>query len=284
MVHVDSLCHGLSTCLCLQVPWCAVDITNCSAPAAVWGTYTDAGSGKNISIDLCLPKRDRTISGCLCASEWFHERIEPLIGWTNTKTAATKYELDSTVHGPYYAVCNATANGPGGPQCVVAPGSCTVLPQKTSLLTPLLSTPDGNTSHSISLSSASSIIAFWPIFEQCGDPFNDAGRNILKDIAYDAVLALEHKGLNFDTQAHCRCSPEYWSYYGAPGAAAIPNIGCSNPNNDPLGPWCPVDPRSCPSYYSSFAQPAQAMIPAGYTYTYGFMDYCGPVRKITQSG
>lgn len=107
----------------------------------------------------------------------------------------------------------------GGPQCVVAPGSCTVLPQKTSLLTPLLSTPDGNTSHSISLSSASSIIAFWPIFEQCGDPFNDAGRNILKDIAYDAVLALEHKGLNFDTQAHCRCSPEYWSYYGAPGAA-----------------------------------------------------------------
>lgn len=67
--------------------------------------------------------------------------------------------------------------------------------------------------------------------------------------------------------------------------AAIPSIGCSNPNNDPKGPWCPVDPRDCPSYYDTYAQPTQPMgAPAGYTYTYGFMDYCAPVRQVTQSG
>lgn len=28
-------------------------------------------------------------------------------------------------------------------------------------------------------------------------------------------------------------------------------LGCANPDNDPHGDWCVVDPRTCPSYYGA---------------------------------
>jgi hypothetical protein len=37
-------------------------------------------------------------------------------------------------------------------------------------------------------------------------------------------------------------------------------LGCANPDDDPLGAWCPVDPRSCPSYYGA-KQPRPGEVP-----------------------
>jgi hypothetical protein len=37
-------------------------------------------------------------------------------------------------------------------------------------------------------------------------------------------------------------------------------LGCANPDSDPLGAWCPVDPRSCPSYFGA-KQPKPGDVP-----------------------
>jgi hypothetical protein len=37
-------------------------------------------------------------------------------------------------------------------------------------------------------------------------------------------------------------------------------LGCANPDGDPLGAWCPVDPRSCPSHYGA-KQPRPGEVP-----------------------
>lgn len=44
----------------------------------------------------------------------------------------------------------------------------------------------------------------------------------------------------------CACVPG-WSYKYADGSA-VTSDGCANPDADPLGPWCEVDPLQCDSF------------------------------------
>lgn len=96
----------------LQTLWCAVNLTNCPSPLAVWGSYIDA-RGHDVTLDLCLPRRDRTLAGCLCASEYTWQHSDNLSDWTDLSTAGDAYALDQQEHGPYFGTCNLTSNAAG---------------------------------------------------------------------------------------------------------------------------------------------------------------------------
>lgn len=106
----------------------------------------------------------------------------------------------------------------GGARCIVAPGTCTVLPQKAASFG-TASTGHGNvpTIGTRGLGRSVYILNFLGIAEQCADPYNDAGREALESIEQEVVPALQRKGLTFTTQAQCSCTPEYWNYHPPTG-------------------------------------------------------------------
>lgn len=73
-----------------------------------------------------------------------------------------------------------------------------------------------------------------------------------------------------DTQAGCGCLAEW---VAKPGGEKL--SGCANPDNDPLGAWCPVDPKLCLGYYSVYRTEKGKL---------RFYDYCVPVRERTKKG
>jgi hypothetical protein len=95
-------------------------------------------------------------------------------------------------------------------------------------------------------------------------------------------------GYSFETQSGCKCSPWSWVFYDP--ATGKPNgtyIGCADPDpvRLPFGAWCPVDPRECPSYYSSFVAGNPRAASGGLvTGKMVYYDYCGPVRERTTAG
>lgn len=60
------------------------------------------------------------------------------------------------------------------------------------------------------------------------------------------------------------------------------NLGCANPDKTKQGRWCPVDPRTCPSYYAPAL--ANGNVLPGYLQFNYYYDYCDAVRSVTEAG
>lgn len=65
--------------------------------------------------------------------------------------------------------------------------------------------------------------------------------------------------------AGCRCLSS-WSVGNSEGADSL-HSGCANVDEDPAGPWCIVDSKTCES------------VPYGRTTDGRFYDYCTPTRQ-----
>ncbi|WIA30082.1 hypothetical protein OEZ86_000177 [Tetradesmus obliquus] len=263
-----------------QGPFCQVDNTN--RTCQVGETFTLTNGGRKTHVVMCLPQRSRTLAGCLCSAIW-SERDDVRIARSWPPMAAD--EMAQGLHEGWLMAGNCSraltlaggrAKLPGGALCTVLENSCSSMPGKA------FPPPSPN--------------IFWQVtsrddqgWDFCADPTYDKERAAQPNDTAVALAALPvnvRGGVSLTTQAGCTCSPLNWTYYPAVVQDADQQfsslLGCANPDEDPLGAWCPVDPRSCPSYYGA-KQPAVGDVPPSLLNRVYF-DYCQPVRNKTEAG
>eukprot|EP00877_Chromochloris_zofingiensis_P008813 jgi/Chrzof1/4185/Cz14g02050.t1 len=247
--------------------WCQVDLTKCPDNLLAVRNFTD-GRGQTIPYDRCLPagQRQRTANGCLCRPSWSMlvgvygdtvdlDTIEDIVPWDATELP---------VKGSYQGTCNITINSPGGAWCFVTPGTCTTLPLKI-------------------LSQTSIDSDDLSVVDYCGDPAHDEERAAQSGGMTSALIArAQRDGVRFKTQAGCTCSPMNWTHYEVDGSFGGYHLGCANPDKEAKGAWCPVDPRTCPSYFAA-ALVEGHKVPGHKKFEYWY-DWCGPVRTTTEAG
>uniref|UniRef100_A0A383VIB2 CBM1 domain-containing protein n=1 Tax=Tetradesmus obliquus TaxID=3088 RepID=A0A383VIB2_TETOB len=71
------------------------------------------------------------------------------------------------------------------------------------------------------------------------------------------------------SQAGCECLSTWYD------AAGIERQGCANPDMDPMGDWCQVNPNTCLGYYGVYTSANGSDV---------FYDYCSAVREKTVGG
>eukprot|EP00879_Flechtneria_rotunda_P018025 GHRR01018891.1.p1 GENE.GHRR01018891.1~~GHRR01018891.1.p1 ORF type:complete len:1346 (+),score=395.98 GHRR01018891.1:182-4219(+) len=255
-------------------PFCEVnDAGTLRCPAGE--TLRMDNGGRRMRVVPCLPQRQRTLAGCLCSPYWSERNdIDLKPSWPIMPRALM---LQGLHQGWLMAGnCSAALNLPGGSRCTVTEGTCTTMPNKA------FPPPTPN--------------LFWQILSSdsqgwdfCKDPAYDSQRAQQPGGAAAALAALPvnlRNSIKYKTQAGCECSPLNWTYYPSvnqnAGQPLNTFLGCANPDSDPLGNWCPVDPHKCPSLYGA-KQPDPGDVPPSMMNRVYF-DYCGEVRNRTQAG
>eukprot|EP00877_Chromochloris_zofingiensis_P015040 jgi/Chrzof1/9790/Cz04g15250.t1 len=246
-----------------QGPWCQVNLTGC--PNALGIHIFVDGNGVSRPYDRCLPagQRQRTLNGCLCQPSY---AVAPPTSLESSVDLQTYQALLPNVNATQYfnGTCNLTVNAPGGSWCFVSPGTCTTLPSKSSTNTSLGEEFDSG-------------------WDYCTDPAYDQERaSELASMTDSYIMIAKYRHINHTTQAGCQCSPIDWTHYPADGSPGRRYLGCANPDKDPKGPWCVVNPMTCPSYYGQ-AVSKGSVVQGHDQFTY-YYDYCAPVRSVTESG
>lgn len=253
------------------LPWCLVNQSShdCNGYQDV---YLNETGGETSYFEYCTSSRGVTNLGCLCKAVW----VPPGLADLDDVKKPYKNGSGVVVGGQCADVPTEDGSLAGGAWCYIVENTCSNNPK------------------------ASNSKGYGRDYDYCGNPTyqSHADRLLPLDRAAaaglppvppsaDYAFARAHGvgalgGYAFATQSGCRCSPWSWAFYdprtGSPNGTFI---GCADPGEAdglPYGAWCPVDPKECPSYFSSYTAgqgPGAKMV---------FYDYCGEVRARTLSG
>jgi hypothetical protein len=224
--------------------WCAVDQSSCPGYYGAFSVGGGAGSSAEtptatptpttqlLAFDYCVGTdasgefwpgpRERTTSGCLCQSgRW----TLALPGEDSAQGGALGPSLRAGKSG-YHDRCAQPGGLGTARQCVVDVRTC---PDPQALMSP--SSPDAD------------VVDSCPDLDDDANPETAAAAKEQRaaESYFASVPPEEHR-----TLAGCACDPGGWRYAYPDGTPGPLLKGCQNVDNDPLGPWCAVDPKICP--------------------------------------
>jgi hypothetical protein len=246
--------------------WCAVDETQC---ASYYGTFpvggaaaeggvdgapasdaadpsTDRATPTMLAYDYCQGTdatgafwpgpRERTKRGCLCqAGQWTLAGVSDAdAASSSSSSSSSTTKVAPRALGPnvpagkphYHDRCAAPADGVTR-QCVVDLRTC---PNQRAFSSggqdPIDSCAPLDAADAEKRGDAETAAAAKE---------HDAARRY-----FASLPAEQHR-----TLTGCGCDPNGWRYQFADGSFSDLIQGCANPDGDPLGPWCAVDPVKC---------------------------------------